>query len=481
MEEIETILKLNNKLLTKKEKNLLERAYAFAQKAHEGQKRDSGEARFNHVFEAAKNLAKMDVSVTMVAAGLLHDSIENTGVTKKQLLKEFGEEIVLMVDGVTKLSKIKYKGPEHSVENLRKFFLASAKDIRVVIIRLADRLNNLQTLRYKTPEKQKNLALETIEIHARLADRLGIGKLKGELEDAAFPFAYPKEYKLVNKIIKRKQSIYEGYLLRISRKLKNELKKRGVKVFEMSNRLKHKYSLYQKLVKYDMDIEKVYDIVSLRIVVNTIEECYAALGVIHSIYNPLPGRIKDYISLPKLNGYRSLHTTIFTGWGGIVEIQIRTKEMNAEAYYGIATRFAYKENAKGKIINNKKFKWIEELKKLKYHPEDQDSLSENLKMDFFNSCIYVFTPRGDVLDLPEDSTPLDFAYSIHSDLGDHTYGARINGKIIQLFTKLKNGDIVEIVKKKETHPSSKWLEHVKTSVAKKHIKSYLEKGVLPIK
>ncbi len=248
---------------------------------------------------------------------------------------------------------------------------------------------------------------------------------------------------------------------------------------EINYRMKHKYSLWKKLQKRDMDIEKIYDIVALRVVVDNVEECYRVLGIVHSIWNPLPGRIKDYVALPKPNGYRSIHTTIFTGSGGIAEIQIRTKKMHAEAAYGIAAHFAYKENSGKKIEDDKsKFKWIEELKNFNYTPNEPKHFIEHLKMDFFNDRIFIFTPKGDVIDLPEDSCPIDFAYSVHTDIGHHTSGAKINGKMSQIFSKLKNGDIVEIINKKDSHPSNKWLEYVKTTIAKKHIRSYLEKNSL---
>jgi len=260
------------------------------------------------------------------------------------------------------------------------------------------------------------------------------------------------------------------------------LKKNKINYSEINYRVKHKYSLYKKLQKYDFDIEKIHDIVALRVVVDTVEECYRVLGLVHSAWNPLPGRIKDYIAVPKPNGYRSIHTTIFTGVGGIAEIQIRTKEMHAEAAYGIAAHFAYKEQgAKKAKVDTGKFKWIEELKDLKYSPGNPKNFINHLKIDFFNDRIFVFTPKGDVIDLPENSTPLDFGYSIHSDIGDHTSGAKINSKMSQIFSKLKNGDIVDIIIKKDAHPSTKWLDYVKTSVAKKHIKSYLEKNSLVAK
>jgi GTP pyrophosphokinase len=310
-----------------------------------------------------------------------------------------------------------------------------------------------------------------------------MGKLKGELEDAAFPYAYPKEYAQVEEIIKEQKESYQKNLEKIREELEKILRKNKVKFIEINYRVKHKYSLYKKLVKYDFDIEKIHDIVALRVVVSTVEECYKVLGLVHSIWNPLPGRIKDYIAVPKPNGYRSIHTTIFTGFGGVAEIQIRTEEMHAEAAYGIAAHFAYKESGgKKAAADQNKFRWIEELKNLKsLSGGDPKNFIQHLKIDFFNDRIFVFTPKGDVIDLPEDSTPLDFGYSIHSDIGDHTSGAKINGKMSPIFSKLKNGDIVEIINKKDSRPSNKWLDYVKTSIAKKHIKSYLEKNSLVAK
>jgi GTP pyrophosphokinase len=306
-----------------------------------------------------------------------------------------------------------------------------------------------------------------------------MGKLKGELEDAAFPYVYPKESAQVEEILKGKLDSYQKNLSDVQKELEKVLAKNKVKIVEINYRMKHKYSLWRKLTKREMDIEKIYDIVALRVVVGTVEDCYQVLGLVHSIWKPLPGRIKDYIAVPKPNGYRSIHTTIFTGSGGIAEIQIRTKEMHAEAAYGIAAHFAYKENANKKARDGQsKFKWIEELKDLHYMPGKPKNFIEHLKTDFFNDRIFIFTPKGDVIDLPEDSNPIDFAYSVHSDIGNHVSGARINGKMSQIYTKLKNGDIVEIIKKNDAHPSPKWLDYVKTSIAKKHIKSYLEKNSL---
>jgi len=463
-----------------KEQELLTKAYNFAEKAHEGQKRMSGEPYFVHPFETAKILAKFGMDTQTIVAGLLHDVLEDTKITEEQIKKEFGDDILFLIKGVTKLGTLKYRGHERHVESLRKFFVAMANDLRVVIIKFADRLHNLRTLQYIPEEKRHRIALESIEVYAPLANRLGMGKLKGDIEDAAFPYAYPEEYKLVEDTIKEKKDLYEKYLKEVSEKLKKELFKNKINFDEIDYRIKHKYSLYIKMLKYDMDIEKIYDIVALRVVVDTVEDCYRVLGLVHSIWNPLPGRIKDYIAVPKPNGYRSIHTTVFTGSGGTAEIQIRTTEMHAEAAYGIAAHFAYKEQKgiKRTLDDKDKFKWIEELKELNYMPGDPKSFLDHLKMDFFNNRIFVFTPKGDVIDLPEDSTPLDFAYSIHSDIGNHTFGAKVNNKMMTIFSKLKNGDIVEITTKKDSKPSGKWLDYVKTTIAKKHIRSYLEKNTL---
>jgi len=462
-----------------KERELIEKAYKFAERAHAGQKRMNGDPYFIHVFETAKILAKLGMDTQTIAAGLLHDVLEDTKIKEVEIEKNFNKDIVFLINGVTKLGTLKYRGYQRHVESLRKFFMAMTNDLRVVIIKFADRLHNLRTLQFVREDKRKRIALESIEVYAPLANRLGMGKLKGEIEDAAFPYAYPKEYAQIEEIVKEKKDIYQKHLAEVKEELEKQLKKNKIKIIEINYRMKHKYSLWKKLVKREMDIEKIYDIIALRIVVENVEECYQVLGLIHSIWKPLPGRIKDYIAVPKPNGYRSIHTTIFTGSGGIAEIQIRTEKMHAEAAYGIAAHFAYKELGGRKIEDDKsKFKWIEELKNLNYAPEDPKNFIEHLKMDFFNDRIFIFTPEGDVVDLPEDSNPIDFAYSIHSDLGDHVSGAKINGKMSQIFSKLKNGDIVEIIDKKDAHPSTKWLESVQTSVAKKHIKSYLEKNSL---
>jgi len=479
MADIKPILELVDGGLSKKDEELIKKAADFAEKAHKEQKRMSGDPYFVHVFETAKILAKLGMDAKTIAAGLLHDTLEDTTITEKELEEEFGKDIVFLVNGVTKLGKLKYRGHERHVESLRKFFVAMANDLRVVIIKFADRLHNLNTLEHVPEDKRKRIALESIDVYAQLANRLGMGKLKGEIEDAAFPFAYPKEYAQIEEILEGKKDEYKKYLEEVHEKLEKELKKNKINVIEIDYRIKHKYSLWRKLLKYDMDIGKIYDVVALRVVVKTIEECYRVLGIVHSLWRPLPERIKDYIALPKPNGYQSLHTTILTGSGGIAEIQIKTAEMHAEAAYGIAAHFAYKEHGSKKMKKDtSKFGWVEELKNLKDAVSDPKKFVEHLKMDYFNDRIFVLTPQGDVVDLPEDSSPIDFAYMIHSDVGDHTSGSKINGKIAPLNSKIKNCDIVEIITKKDAHPSNKWLEYTKTTIAKKHIRTYLEKNSL---
>jgi GTP pyrophosphokinase len=482
MTDYKDIINSINGPIEKNSEELILKAFNFAQKAHEDQKRMSGEPYFIHVFETAKTIAKMGMDTSTIVAGLLHDVLEDTKIKEEDIEKEFGKDVLFLIKGVTKLGTLKYRGHERHVESLRKFFVAMANDLRVVIIKFADRLHNLQTLEHVREDKRKRIAVESIEVYAPLANRLGMGKLKGKIEDAAFPFAYPKEYAQVEEIIKEKKDLYEKYLTEVRIELEKELKKNKVKFIEIDYRVKHKYSLWRKLKKYDMDIEKIHDIVALRVMVHNVSDCYKVLGIVHSIWKPLPGRIKDFIAFPKPNDYRSLHTTIITNNGGVVEIQIRTEEMHIEAEYGIAAHFAYKESEDKKFRDNKsRFKWIEELKDLHAVSSDPKKFIEHLKMDFFSDRIFIFTPLGDVVDLPEKSTPIDFAYAIHSDLGDHIVGAKINGKMTQITSPLRNGDIVEIVDKQDAHPSSKWLEFVKTTIARKHIRAYLEKNSMVAK
>ncbi len=472
------VKEITNLLEDRSAKNiaLIEKAYSFAEKAHSAQKRYSGEPYFTHIFAVAKNLAEMRMDGATIAAGFLHDTIEDTHISEEEIEKEFGKEIAFLIRGVSKLGKLKYHGIERHVESLRKFFVAMSADMRVLIIRLADRLHNIQTLQYVPKEKQHRIALETLEIHARLADRLGMGRLRRGLEDGAFPYAYPAEYEKAKTLFKEKRVVNEKDVEKIHRELQKELAKEGMIKIKTEHRVKQIYSLYKKLEKRDMDISKVYDIVALRVIVKSVEDCYKALGIVHRLWRPLPGRIKDYIALPKPNGYKSLHTTIFTGDGGIVEIQIRTEEMNQEAEYGIASHLFYKEKGKGNGKEAHGIDWVNQLLEWQKNVSHSGEFLERLKTDFFRYRVFVFTPKGDVIDLPEESSPIDFAYAIHSDVGDHIAGARVNGKLVPLDTKLKNGDIVEIETKKSGAPKSKWLDYAKTTIAKRHIKNYLDEN-----
>lgn len=464
---------LNNP--TKKDVDLLVRAYDFAQKAHMGQLRNSGEPYFLHVFSTGRNLAELGVSPTVIAAGLLHDVIEDTKVTPAELEKEFGKEITTLVKNVTKLGKVKYKGVERNIENLRKFFVSMAEDFRVIIIKLCDRLHNVETLQYVRPDKQRRIALETLEIYAPIANRLSMGKLKGRLEDAAFPFAYPKEYEETKKLLSDRKDAEEGFLLDFEKTLLKKLKDEKIHDVQIDHRLKHLYSLWKKLLRYNMDISRIYDIMALRVTVKSIEDCYHVLGVIHGNWKPLPGRIKDYIALPKPNGYRSIHTTVLTGTGGIIEVQIRTEEMHIQAEYGIAAHFAYKEKIKlEKVDLRKRYEWVEHLRDTQKKITDSDAFFDSLKMDFFKDRVFAFTPKGDVIDLPEGGTIIDFAYNVHSDIGNHATGGKINGKFVALDTKLHNGDICEVIVQKSAKPNSKWLEFAKTGIARNRIHKYLK-------
>ena len=476
-ETLESILaQMDERKPDEKDRKLIERAYDFAKHAHAGQLRASGEPYFNHVVATARNLARFGMDATTIAAGLLHDTIEDGKANEETIRENFGKDILFLVEGVTKLGKIKYRGNERRVESLRKFFVAVAEDFRVLMIKLADRLHNLQTLSYVKEEKQRRIALESLELYAPLAHRLGINKLKGELEDAAFPYAYPKEAEKIKKILGERQNLSEKYIKEAENKLCEVLKKEGVHVTKMSSRMKHNYSLWRKLERYKGEIDKIYDIMALRVIVPTIVDCYKVLGAVHSIWRPLPDRIKDYIALPKLNGYQSLHTTVFTGDGGIVEIQIRTLEMHGIAEYGVASHYAYKGGQEDVLAPKNRYSWLSDLKNIEMKSKDPAKYLEQLKMDFFKDRIFLFTPKGDVLDLPEDSSPVDFAYAVHSEVGDTMSGAKINGKLCPLSQHLKNGDIVEIITKKDAKPNPKWLDYAKTSVAKKHIRARTGEG-----
>ena len=481
---------------SKEDIELVNKAFIFAKNAHDGHTRYSGEPYFIHLFETAKSLAELGMGGTTIAAGLMHDTIEDVGVSEDVIEKEFGPEILFLIQGVTKLGKLKYQGAKRHTESLRKLFVAISQDIRVLIIKLTERLHNMKTLKHVPAHKQKRIALETLEIYAPLAYRLGMRKLNRELEDYAFTYVYPEEYKKVKDIIKKKSKETNEHLEKALNNIKKELAKEGLTNFHTDYRIKGLYSLYKKLVRKDMDIEKVYDVSAIRIIVPTIADCYKVLGITHKLWRPLIGRIKDYIAVPKPNGYRSIHTTIFTGDGGILEIQIRTEDMHREAEYGIASHVSYKDGVKRggesniawivsmlrpsfkkRNTDTEKFanvpQWIKHLAEAEMSNEPEEYI-KNLKSDFFEHRVFVFTPKGDVIDLPTESSSIDFAYAIHSDIGNHIFGVKVNGKMVSLETKLENGDIVEIITKERSKPSRKWLDFVKTTEARRHIKNALQ-------
>ena len=463
MKEIKEILSLLHNLKDT-DIALIQKAYDFAKKAHEGHLRASGEPYFNHVFSTAKSIAELDMEAVTISAGLLHDVLEDTIVKPEDIEREFGKEIQFLVEGVTKLGKLKYHGATRHSESLRKLFVAMSHDIRVLIIKLCDRLHNMKTLDFIPKEKQLRIAKETLEIYAPIAYRLGIKKIQRELEDLAFSYVYPEDFKKIQKLLKTKRAEQEIHLDKFQKSLKKELAKNGITDFRMDNRVKGLYSLHKKVLKYDTEVEKIYDISALRIMVRDVSDCYKILGIIHGAWRPLPGRIKDYIATPKLNGYRSIHTTVFTGDGGIIEVQIRTEEMHREAEYGIASHISYKE----KSVPD----WVKKL--VEYQKSAGEGFANDIKTDFFEERIFIFTPKGDVIDLPKNASVIDFAYSIHSDIGDHMSGAKVNGKFVAINTVLQNGDRVEVETKKSAKPSFKWLGFCKTSMAKRHINHYLE-------
>lgn len=450
---------------TEADKALVQKAYDFAKKSHEGHARRSSEPYFNHLFATAKNIAELGMGATTIAAGFLHDCIEDTPVTSQEIEKEFGKEILFLVEGVTKLGKLKYQGRERYNESLRKLFIAMSQDIRVLIIKLCDRLHNIETLEYVKKEKQLRIAKETLEIYAPLAYRLGIKKLQRSLEDNAFKYVYPTEYEDIKKLLKKKREEIERRLDEFQKKLRKQLVENGVTDFVIDYRVKSLYSLYKKIQKYKGDVESIYDISAIRVTVKELSDCYKVLGIVHGAWRPLPERIKDYIATPKLNGYRSIHTTIFTGDGAIIEVQIRTEEMHKEAEYGVASHLSYKE---GKKAAN----WLTKLSE--YNKIDSSEFVESVKTDFFEERIFVFTPLGDVIDLPKGSSVIDFGYAVHTDIGDHISGAKVNGKFVAITSELHMGDRIEIETKKNAKPTTKWIEHCKTSIARRKITNYLE-------
>ncbi|MBC7691734.1 MAG: bifunctional (p)ppGpp synthetase/guanosine-3',5'-bis(diphosphate) 3'-pyrophosphohydrolase [Methylotenera sp.] len=453
--------------------DLVEKAYAFAEKAHHGQKRSSGDPYMIHPTEVAQSLAELRLDIPSIVTGLLHDTVEDTHATMEEIEKEFGKEIAELVDGVTKLSKMAFKtSEEKQAENFRKMILAMAKDIRVIIVKLADRLNNMRTLEHLPPHKQKTIAQETLDIYAPIANRLGISWIKTELEDLCLRYLHPEiYYKLSQKVAKKKKE-REKHIEEVSESLEEKLVEYDMKA-HIQGRAKHFYSIYKKMERHGVDFEQVYDIIAFRILVDNITECYKGLGVIHATYMPVPGRFKDYIAMPKANAYQSLHTTVIGPAGERIEIQIRTHEMNQVAEKGIAAHWKYKE---GKFDNraHENVEWVNRL--LEWHKDlkDPNEFLETVKIDLFAEDVFVFTPSGEVKELSHGATPLDFAYAVHTDVGNKCVGAKINGKIVPLKHRLKSGDTIEILTSPTQTPSKDWLKIVKSSRAKAKIRAYIK-------
>lgn len=479
IEEGETMLE---KLLQKIEQynpqadmQLIIKAYHFAEAAHESQVRNSGEKYFIHPFNVALLLADLNMDTATIIAGLLHDVIEDTNIAYETIAEEFGTEIADLVDGVTKLKMLQYKTKQESqAENLRKMVLAMAKDIRVIIVKLADRLHNMRTLEYMTDKKKKEKAIETLEIYAPIAHRLGISKIKWELEDLSLRYLDSERYyELVEKVQKRRLE-REKFIQDIIKELYKKLSELGIQC-EISGRPKNFYSIYKKMVYQGKLFEQIYDLTAVRIIVDNIKDCYGALGIVHTLWKPLPGRFKDYIAMPKPNMYQSLHTTVIGPKGEIFEVQIRTWEMHRTAEYGIAAHWKYKEGSSKANNFDEKLTWLRQLLEWQNDLKDPKDFMETLKIDFFTDEVFVFTPKGDVINLPDGSTPIDFAYRVHTAVGNACVGSKVDGRIVPLNYKLKNGNIVEIITNPNSNgPSRDWLKIVKSTQAKSKIKQFFK-------
>jgi len=474
-ESLEDLLQIIRGYNAKADLTVVKVAFDYAAIAHRDQKRISGEPYIVHPLEVAKILAELELDLETIVAGLLHDVVEDTGITLAEINERFGAEVALLVDGVTKLSRIEYKSKEEQqAENLRKMFLAMAKDIRVILIKLADRLHNLRTLKYHPTPKQVEIAQETLEIFAPLAHRLGIYRIKWELEDLSFRFKEPEKYfDLVERIVKTRKK-REEYISSVISILKTKLSGMGLGV-DIAGRPKHLYSISVKMAQQKVGLNEIFDVLAVRCLVETVRDCYATLGIVHTIWTPIPGRFKDFIAMPKSNMYQSLHTTVVGPQGEPLEIQIRTKEMHRTAEYGIAAHWRYKEGSKGDRDFDKKLAWLRQLLDWQHDLRDAREFMENLKIDLFSDTVFVFSPKGDVVELPAGSVPLDFAYRIHTDVGHRCVGAKISGRIVPLEYVLKNGDIVEILTSKNSFPKRDWLNIAKTSQSKTKIRQWFKK------
>jgi GTP pyrophosphokinase len=455
---------------------VLQEAYNFSIEAHKNQRRYSGEPYFDHLYEVATILTELRMDSTTIAAGLLHDSVEDTGVHLDEIQEKFGEEIAILVDGVTKIGELKFESREkRQAETFRKMLLSMAKDVRVIIIKFADRLHNMRTLEH-VPEKNRNrIALETRDVYIPLAHRFGIATIKWELEDLVLKHVDGESYEDINRKVNQRREEREEYIANITDPILKELSKANIKA-SVSGRAKHFFSIYDKMKRRNKPFEEIYDLLAIRIIVDKIEECYYALGIIHSLYMPVYDRFKDYIAMPKLNGYQSLHTTVVGTQGKMVEIQIRTWEMHNTAEIGIAAHWRYKEGESSDEEFERHMGWIRSLVDSQMQEEDPNDFMENLKIDLFQDEVFVFTPKGDLFKLPRESTPIDFAFAVHTWVGMHCIGAKVNGRIVPLKSQLRSGDQVEIITSANQEPHQDWLGYVKTGKAHQKIRKYLREN-----